>query len=272
MAAVRTSFRQIGAIARRDTLVQVSYQFNLLFFFSSAVFAAFIAYFVSELVGDTEFLDQYDGSYFDFVLVGLALTSYASLGVAAFTDQIRQEQGAGTLEVLLGGPTRLVTLLTGGFVVPLALTTVEVGALVGLGVGLFGAGLSFEGVLLSVPIIVLTVLNFCAMGIASAAVVLLVKRGDPISGPIYQATLVLSGAIFPVELFPRWLEIISRATPGFYGVRGMREALLTDVGFAGLIDEIVVLTLFAGVTLPLAVWWFGRSVATAKRLGVLGSY
>jgi ABC-2 type transport system permease protein len=272
MSAFRTSLRQIRAITRRDALVQMSYQFNLLFFFSSAIFAAFIAYFVSELVGETEFLDQYEGSYFDFVLVGLALTSYASLGVAAFTDQIRQEQAAGTLEVLLSGPTRLGTLLVGGFVVPLALTTVEVGALIGLGVGLFGAGLTIEGVLLSVPIVALTVLNFCAMGVVSAAVVLLVKRGDPISGPVYQATLVLSGAIFPVELFPRWLEVISRSTPGFYGVRGTREALLTDVGPRGIVDEIAVLAGFAAVSLPVAVWCFGWSIATAKRLGVLGSY
>jgi ABC-2 type transport system permease protein len=272
MSAPRASLRQIRAIARRDALTEVSYHFNLFFFFSSAVFAAFIAFFVSELVGETEFLEQYEGSYFDFVLVGLALTSYASLGVAAFTDEIRQEQSAGTLEVLLSGPTRLVTLLIGGFVVPLALTTFEVGALIGIGIGVYGAGLTIEGVLLSVPIVVLTVLNFCAMGIVSAAVVLLVKRGDPISGPLYQVTLVLSGAIFPVELFPRWLEVISRATPGYYGVRGMREALLTDGGLSGIVDEIIVLAVFAAVTLPLALWCFGRSIATAKRLGVLGSY
>jgi ABC-2 type transport system permease protein len=71
-----------------------------------------------------------------------------------------------------------------------------------IGIGVLGVGLSLHGVIVSVPVVVLTVANFCAMGIASAAVVLLVKRGDPISGPLYQATLILSGAIFPVELIP----------------------------------------------------------------------
>ena len=144
-------------------------------------------------------------------------------GVAAFTDQIRQEQGAGTLEVLLGGPTGLVTLLAGGFLVPLLLTSIEVGALVGVGVGLFGVGLTLGGVLLSIPIVALTVVNFCAMGIVSAAVVLLVKRGDPISGPLYQVTLVLSGAIFPVALFPSWLQTISHLTPAY--LRGARDCV-----------------------------------------------
>ena len=104
------------------------------------------------------------------------------------------------------------------------------------------------------------------------AVVLLVKRGDPISGPLYQATLILSGAIFPVELFPAWLEAIARLTPAYYGVRGMREALLTDNGFSGIADELLVLTVFAVVFLPMAVLAFSRSINAAKRYGVLGSY
>ncbi len=272
ISATAGSMRRLRAIARRDALLQVSYQFNLLFFVSTAFFSAFIAYFVSDLVGDTELLAQYGGSYFDFVIVGLALTSYAALGVAAFTDQIQQEQGAGTLEVLLSGPTRLGTLLAGGFIVPLMLTTFEVAAVLAVGIGVLGVGLTLSGVMLSVPIVALTVANFCAMGIASAAVVLLVKRGDPISGPLYQATLILSGAIFPVELFPAWLETIARLTPAYYGVRGMREALLTDSGLAGIADELLVLSGFAVVLLPLAVLAFGRSIDAAKRYGVLGSY
>lgn len=272
MTVVRDSLRRVRAIARRDALLQLSYQFNLLTFFSTAFFSAFLAYFVSDLVGDSEDLSRYDGSYFDFVIVGLALTSYAALGVAAFTRQIQQEQGAGTLEVLLGGPTRLGTLLAGGFVVPLALTTIEVAAVIAVGMGLLGVGLTVEAVLLSVPIVVLTVANFCAMGIVSAALVLLVKRGDPISGPLYQATLILSGALFPIELFPAWLEVIARLTPAYYGVRGMREAMLTDAGLSGTVDEMLVLTGFVIILLPLAVRLFGRSIVAAKRYGVLGSY
>lgn len=270
--SARQTSQRLLAIARRDALSQLSYQFNLLFVFSTAAFSAFVAYFVSDLVGDSDALADYRGSYFDFVLVGLALTSYAALGVAAFTDQVRQEQNAGTMEVLLAGPTGIGTILAGGFIVPLAITSVEVGLVVIVGVGVVGSGLSLSGLAASIPIVALTVANFCAMGIASAAVVVLVKRGDPISGPLYQVTLVLSGAIFPVELFPPWLETIAKLTPAYYGVRGLREALLTDNGLEGIADELAILLAFAIVLIPAAVWLFGRSVATAKRFGVLGAY
>ena len=109
-----TSAHRLGAIARRDLLVELSYQFRFALFLVGAFVSAFIAFYVSELVGDPEQLAQFEGSYFDYVVIGLALTSYAALGVAAFTSQVTQEQGAGTLEVLLSGPTHLATLLAGG--------------------------------------------------------------------------------------------------------------------------------------------------------------
>ena len=152
------------------------------------------------------------------------------------------------------------------------MTTVEVALLIGVGIGVVEVGLSWSGVLLSVPIVILTVANFCAMGILSAAIILLVKRGDPISGPLYQVTLLLSGAIFPVDLFPSWLQTLCLLNPAYYGVSALHEALLTDAGLSGILDELAVLAGFAAVGIPVSAWVFGRAVLQAKRLGILGNY
>lgn len=268
----RSTLWRLGAIARRDALIELSYRFRLLLVFTTGAASAFLAWFVSQLVGEAEQLAQFEGSYFDYVVIGIGLTSYATLAVGAFTQRVMREQQAGTLEVLLASSTGLGTLLAGGFVVPLVLTTVEVTLLIGLGVGVFGVGLSLPGVLVGLPVLLLTIANFCAMGVAAAALVILVKRGDPLSGPLSQATLLLSGAIFPVELFPGWLEAVCRLTPGYYGVRGLREALLTDAGLAGILDEVLILAAMAAVFLPTSVLLFARALRTAKRLGVLASY
>lgn len=260
------------AVVRRDLLIEVSYHFRLIFFFTGAFLAAFLAYYVADLVGGSELLAQYDGTYFDFVVVGIALTSYAALGVSAFTGQVSAETGAGTFEVLASGPGGISSLLVGGFIVPFALTTIEVGALILVGLGGFGSGLTAERLVSSIPVILLTLLNFAALGLVSAAVVLLAKRGDPISGPVFQLTLLMSGAVFPVELFPGWLEALCRLTPAYYGVRGARAALLTDGGFSSTLDEVVILVGFAVVTLPIGILALRGALATAKRLGILGSY
>ena len=270
---VRVASDRLVAITRRDLQIEISYQFRLISFFSGALLASFLAFYVSDLIdSDAEHLAAYNGSYFEYVVAGLALTSFAGLGVSVFTAHVTSEQSAGTFEILLSSSTRLSTLLAGGFIVPFGMTAIEVALLLGVGIGIVGVGLSSGGLLVALPIILLTVLNFAALGMVSAALVLLVKRGDPISGPIYQLTLLMSGAIFPVELFPRWLELMSHMSPAYYGVRGLREAILTDGGYAAIVDELAVLGLFAAVTLPTSLWLFSRSVATAKRLGVLGSY
>ena len=259
-------------IARRDALAELSYRLRLVSLLVAPFVAGFLAFYLGELVGDAEQLGSYDGAYFEFAIIGIAMTSYASLGVAAFTRRVAQEQAAGTLEVLLGGPTRLATLLAGGFIVPLGMTTVQVVALIGIGVGVLGAGLSVAGVVAALPVLLLMIVNFCAVGIVAAAFTLLTKRGDPISRVFYQVTLLLSGAVLPLDVFPVWLQLIGRATPAYYGVRGLRDAILTDDAFAAAADEMVILAVFAVLTVPLAVWIFGRAVRQAKKYGILGAY
>lgn len=271
MSRLTTSARRVMAIARRDALIELSYRYRLLLSFTTTLATAFLAYFVSQLVDSTT-LGGFDGSYFEYVVIGIALTSFADLALSAFSTRVITEQQNGTFEVLLAGSSGVGTLLAGGLVVPLVLTIVDVVLLVGLGVGVVGVGLDAGGVLLALPVLVLTTLTFCALGVVTASLVVLVKRGDPLSTPLSQATLVLSGALFPIELFPGWLQVVCRATPGYHGVRGLREAVLGDGGLAGITDELLVLAGFAAVLLPIAVTTFDRAVREAKRLGVLASY
>lgn len=271
MSRSQSLLRQLAAIARRDALIELSYHFRLLLLFSGTFASAFLAFFISQLI-DSDLLPTSQGDYFEFVVVGIGLTSFASLAVAEFNAGVVAEQQNGTFEVLLAGSRGVGRLLAGSFVIPLVLTTIEVTLLIGVGVGLIGVGLRPTGILVALPVLLATMACFCSLGVLSAALVVLVKRGDPLSGPISQATLLLSGAIFPIELFPGWLQVICRLTPGYYGVRGLREALLTGGGLTAVLDEVLILSLAAAVLTPLSVMMFRYAVREAKRLGVLASY
>lgn len=266
------SVTRMRAVVRRDWLIQASYQFEFLNLLIAPFVSAFLAYYVGALIDDPLALQPYDGGYFEYVVAGVGLTAFAGFGISTFNAQIGTELGAGTLEVLLSGSTRLSVLLVGGAIVPFALTLLEAVALFGIGIGFIGVGISPGSLVVATPVIVLTAITFCALGIMSAAFVLLVKRGDPISGIVFQLNLILSGAIIPIELFPGWLEALCRLTPAYYGVRGVRDALLTDGGFASTADELAILAGFSAVLVPASLWMFGRAVRRAKVLGVLGSY
>ena len=240
-ASLTANSARLGAIARRDWRTVKRYQFRQLLRLLDFVYAAILAFYVGRLFDTVpDELTEYGGNYFDFAMVGLAVMSVAGLGIGTFNDTITREQTLGTLEVLLVTPTPVPVLLAGSLVLPLALTFIDIALYVGVGIGVFGVGLSWSGVLLSIPLFLLTLASFCAFGIVGASIAV-AKRGDPLSGPLIQATAVLSGALFPVSVFPPVLELLARCFPAYYGINGLREALLGGGSWSDIAPDVAVL-------------------------------
>jgi ABC-2 type transport system permease protein len=263
---------KVVAIARRDLTLEAAYHFRLGLRFVRILFLTTTLYFIAKLVHDPTQLDPYGGQYFEFVVVGFVVTSFVLLSLSAITTTINDEQRAGTLEMLLTSPTSLPVLLAGTFVVPLAFTVLEVTVYVTLAIVLFGANLSVGAILLSTPLLALTVATFASLGIFSAAFVVLTKRGDPVTLFAAQITVLFAGAIFPTTVLPHAVQWVTRLIPAYYGLEGVRRTVL---GHAGLVDEfpyIAALAAFAIVLLPLSVWCFARALHVARATGTLGTY
>lgn len=74
-------------------------------------------------------------------------------------------------------------------------------------------------------------------------------------------SLLLSGALFPIENMPRPLQALARLVPARYLVHGLRGVLLKGSGLALLWPDLVALALFAAAILALATARFQRRVA-----------
>jgi ABC-2 type transport system permease protein len=262
---------RILAIARRDLYIEGSYRLRYFNRLIEVAITGAVVYQLSKLIVDAPQLARYDGGYFEFALVGLAVMTVARLGISTFNSNIVREQTQGTLEVLMATPTRVAVLLAGSFVFPLALTAIDL-VLYSVGIVAFGDGVRPIGLLYTAPLLALTLASFCAFGVMGAALVVLTKRGDPLTGPITALTSILSGAVFPVSTFPLVLRILARVFPAYYGIHGLREALLTDSGWRHIVPDIAVLAAFDIVLLPLSVALFTRSLAVARRTGTLSNF
>ena len=269
-AASRVS--SIAALFRRDLRIQMTYHFQLALRLVEVAFFLGVAYYVSKLVVDPPELASYGGSYFDFVVVGLAITTFATLGLSVFTTAIGDEQRTGTLELLLASPVSVSVLLAGGFAVPLILSALEAGLYLGIGAGLLGEGFGLGAALLAVPLMLATLASFCAFGILSASFIVLTKRGDPFTLPATYATSLLSGALFPVSLLPEPLQWLAHAFPAFYGITGIREVLLAGAGFSDIVGELLVLIGFGIVLIPFSLAVMRRALRIARVTGTLGTY
>jgi ABC-2 type transport system permease protein len=262
---------RIAALTRRDLTLELSYQFQLFIKFMSLSMAVLTFFFLSRLVGSAPELAGYRGGYFEFVLIGLLVMGFSQACVNSFSQSIQSAQGDGTLEILLSTSTRLPTLLAGTLVVPILFALVE--ASLYLGIGWFVADLVFtlQGVLLAVLLLLLTLGTFAAVGIFSATVIVLTKRGDPFSSLALQASNLLAGAMFPVAVLPEALQLLSRLVPAFYGLRGIREVLLADGGLVAVQTDILALVIFNVIMLPASMWALTRALRIARVIGTLGN-
>jgi len=167
-----------------------------------------------------------DVPYLDFLAPGIIAQS--ALFVAIFYGiQIISERDAGVLTKLLVTPTPRSALVSGkAFAAGLralvqALAVLVVAAL--LGVELTANPLKLAGVAV---IVVLGAAFFACLSVAIAGLVLKRERlmgiGQAITMPLFFA----SNALYPVDVMPTWLRVVSYGNPLTYEVAALRGLLI----------------------------------------------
>ncbi len=268
-----STMERVAAIVRRDIMVERSYHFQLALQVIGIGFSAGTFFFIGKLVGEPDALSDYEGGYFPFALIGSIVMTTSVLGLSTFSQKISDEQRAGTLEVLLSTPTRLGTILLGSFLVPLAFLLVELALYLVFALIVFGSALPWTSIVMALPVLLLlTIVVFSALGIFSATIIVLAKRGDPLAGLVAQSSNFLAGALFPVSLLPGWLQFFSHLVPAFYGLRAIRDLILANAGWGDVLGDVLALVAFAAVLLPSSMWAFSRAVRIARVTGTLGNY
>ena len=69
-----------------------------------------------------------------------------------------------------------------------------------------------------------------------------------------------SGAVYPIQAFPAWLRFIARIDPFTFAVHGFKSLLLKETGLAAIWPDMLFLTIFAAVTLGIAIPLFKRTL------------
>lgn len=189
-----------------------------------------------------------DVTYVQFIgpgIVGMTLLFSSMFGGLS----VLWDRQFGFLKEILVAPVSRVAIMAGktlgtvttsmikGLVLLLALA---VGGLVHLDPGRLAVTVGFMFVISAA---------FVALGIAVAALMSDPHGFQLIMNFLIMPVFFLSGALFPLEGLPRWLEVLTRINPLTYGVDGMRYALGGPHEFSPLFD-FVILTIFSvGATL-----------------------
>lgn len=263
------------AFVRRDVRVETSYKFQFVWSFATIFFSVASFYFVAKLVGGRKSsgaLAEYGGDYFAFVVIGLAITRYLDASLAGITTAIRQAMNQGTLEMMFATPTRPMTILGFSAIWQLVFETVRVIFCFLVAVVFFGFRITQPQWLAVVVTFILTVPAFLSLGVLSASLLILIKRGDPLNWFAVSVASLLSGVLFPVTLLPSWLQMLAYVVPLTHALRCFRGALLLQQSVVDLWPSLLPLLVFSIVMLPAAVAASRAALMRAKRSGALGTF
>jgi ABC-2 type transport system permease protein len=69
-----------------------------------------------------------------------------------------------------------------------------------------------------------------------------------------------SGSVYPIQAFPKWLRVIAHADPFTYAVDGFKCLLLKQTSLSAVYGDMLFLSIFATVTLAIAIPLFKRTL------------
>ena len=262
------------AFIKKDFLIMMSYRFNFVMQIVGILIMVTILYLLGSLVegADLPLLKPYGGSYFAFLIIGIAFSDYAGISINSFSGNIRDGQLTGTLEIILSSPTRLFTFLFSSSLWSYIFTTIRLFLYFLVSVLIFDLDIGMINVQAAFVIFVLSIITFIAIGIISASLVLVVKQGDAALRKIGALSMLVSGVLFPIEYLPSFLYKVSHYLPFTYTYHGIRLSILQGHTVTQLQHDIVALTGFSAIFMVISLIVFPYAVKTAKKKGSLAQY
>lgn len=259
------------AFLRRDFLIWSSYRLSAFWQIAGVFLTLGLVYFAGTAIGDrSEIIDEENGSYIAFILLGLAFMDMLLQGLSSLPRAISDNQRAGTFEPMMLAPITAGSLLINFFTFKFLFSAFRMLIMIGFGMVVLGYWDHLDP-LTVLAVLVPAVLTFMAMGAVSAAFMILVKQGDPILLAYSGVTAILGGAVFPIDSLPDWIKPLTLLIPLTHALSGIRE------GFNGhpvgdVLPQIAILAVMAIVMLPPSIMAFAWSLNRARQEGALAEY
>lgn len=260
----------ITALVRRDYLVQRSYRLAFVLDLFYGIINLLVFFFISQTFDDAASHDL-DGapSYFAFASIGIAITIVLQAASGGLAHRIREEQLTGTLEALTAQPITTPELAFGLASFQFGFGMIRAAFYLLLSALMFGVSFAQADWIGFITVLVTSGAALAGIGVFLGALVLVMKRGEVLTGAITFAMGLVSGAYFPIDVLPSWLQPLGAVVPTRFAYDGLRAAIFQGEGWGG---DALALIAFAAVGLPLGVWCFSRALLQSKRAGTMSQY
>jgi ABC-2 type transport system permease protein len=183
-------------------------------------------------------------------LLGWAVATGAMFGAALTLVTWRQKK---VLRRLRLSPVRTPTVVGARVGVSIAIALVQAAIFIGVAsLPVFGLRLSNYW-WMAIPLLVAGSLAFLAIGLLAGSFTKTPEAASAVANLIVLPMAFLSGAFFPLQGAPAWIEVVSKALPLRHLVDGMLAVMVRGEGPAAVLPQLGILLGFAIVVAAVAV-------------------
>jgi ABC-2 type transport system permease protein len=265
--------RKACAFVRRDFRIESGYKASFIMRIVESMMLLVLFYFLGELISPRSMaLGGYGDRYFPFAIIGLAFARYFDTTLRMFSESIRLAQVTGCLEAMLSSQTGCVTVVLMSSLYGLISGAVQLLLILVAGVVAFSVDLSRMNVPATLLVLLLSIMTFVAFGVLSAATVVWLKKGDPITWILGGFGSIVGGAYFPIDVMPAWMQKVSSLIPITYSLDALRLTMLKGHSVIMVANPLTKLAVIAAVLLPASVALFAAAVRKGRKEGTLMQY
>lgn len=260
---MRAEIEKIYYFMKRDIISFSTYKTNMVLMVLSALFGALSYAFLGSNASMRSVLEMYNMSLTTYLLIGIAFNTYLSESLTL----VQRTINPWSLEEVLVSPTSLVTFIIGSSIWGFTWSTGVIAIYLAVGTLAFGVVLNVN-LAATLLIVALGIGTFIGFSMIGAGILILTKQGDPVTTLITIATGLFGNVLFPPQVMPYPLQLISYFVPQYYFFTTIRLTL-TGWSIPMILPNLLVLILMCAIILPLGYLIYSWCLKTARKNGTL---
>jgi len=216
---------------------------------------------VTPMAVETKGLVAGKPNYFQFVAPGVIAMVTMMAVLMGLAGSIAREKEQGTMDGILVAPVSRFSIIMGKTGAQTVRGLLQGTMVLILAMTLFHVKV-YGSFLIMLVVIILGILSFVGLGILVSAAVEEQETAMTIMMTVTFPMLFLSGAFFPTQQMPGFMQAISKCVPLTYEVQALRQVVVLGAGLGEVVKPLLILLGFGVVTLAISIPAFKRVMTT----------
>jgi len=218
-----------------------------------------VAALVTPITVETKGLVPGKPNYFQFVAPGVIAMVTMMAVMMGLAGSIAREKEQGTLDGILVAPVSRFSIIMGKTGAQTVRGLLQGAIVLILAMTLFHVKV-YGNFLIMLVVIILGIFSFVGLGILVSAAVEEQETAMTIMMTVTFPMLFLSGAFFPLQQMPGFMQAISKCVPLTYEVEALRQVVVLGAGLGEVMKPLLILLGFGVATLGISIPAFKRVV------------